>query len=171
MKKLLSLLCIVLLSFSVLFANASKEAKEAQINLVWYQWFDAETHTVELEPIVAEFEKTHPNVHIEIADISSENYWDRLALDIASGVEGDIITLDTGAGLAGYYSQREGGAFLALDDYIKGKVLEDGTRLEEDVYLIDSVKKDGHVVALPYIMFSAPMTAYKIGRASCRERV
>lgn len=161
MKKLLSLLCIVLLSFSVLFANGSKEAKEEQINLVWYQWFDAETHTVELEPIVAEFEKTHPNVHIEIADISSENYWDRLALDIASGVEGDIITLDTGAGLAGYYSQREGGAFLALDDYIKGKVLEDGTRLEEDVYLIDSVKKDGHVVALPYIMFSAPMTAYR----------
>jgi len=131
-----------------------------KINLVWYQWFDAETQKNELTPIVQEFEKVNPNVHIELAAISSETYWDRLALDIASGVEGDIVTLDTGAGLYGYYSQREGGAFLPLDSYIKGKVLADGTDLEKDVYLINSVKIDGKVVGLPYIMFSAPMTAY-----------
>lgn len=149
---------LLLASCALLFAGC--KAKESKIELVWYQWFDAETQKNELAPIVAEFEKAHPNVHIEVAAISSENYWDRLALDIASGVEGDIVTLDTGAGLYGYYSQREGGAFLALDDYIKGKVLEDGTDLQKDVYLIDSVKIDGKTVGLPYIMFSAPMTAY-----------
>lgn len=161
MKKALSILLCVLLVAGSLFAQGTSESKEDEkITLVWYQWFDAETHETELKPIIEEFQKTHPNVEIELAAISNEAYWDRLALDIASNAEGDIITLDTGAGLQTYYGQREGGAFISLDDYIKGYVLEDGTRLEEDVYLIDSVKKDGHVVALPYIMFSAPMTAY-----------
>jgi multiple sugar transport system substrate-binding protein len=162
MKRFLSLI----LAFSLLSMTVSAWGKKGsssrvkKINLVWYQWFDAETQKNELTPIITEFEKTHPNVHIELAAISSETYWDRLALDIASGVEGDIITLDTGAGMYGYYSQREGGAFLPLDKYIKGKVLEDGTSLEKDVYLINSVKIDGRIVGLPYIMFSAPMTAY-----------
>lgn len=161
MKKILTILCVVLAVSAAVFASGSSE-KSGDITLVWYQWFDAETHETELKPIIEEFEKTHPGVHIELAAISNENYWDRLALDIASNAEGDIITLDTGAGLESYYSQREGGAFINLDDYIKGYVLDDGTRLEEDIYMIDSVKKDGHVVALPYIMFSAPMTAYRI---------
>lgn len=161
MKKLVSIVGIILLiCCGTAFANGSPE-KDDQITLVWYQWFDAETHETELKPIIEEFEKTHPNVHIELAAISSETYWDRLALDIASNAEGDIITLDTGAGLEGYYSQRKGGAFIPLDDYIKGYVLDDGTRLEEDIYMIDSVKKNGKIVALPYIMFSAPMTAYR----------
>ena len=160
MKKALIVLFVALLSLSMVFANGTKEAGDEKITLVWYQWFDAETHEKELKPIIEEFQKTHPNVEIELAAISNETYWDRLALDIASNAEGDIITLDTGAGLESYYSQREGGAFISLDDYIKGYVLEDGTRLEEDIYLIDSVKKNGNVVALPYIMFSAPMTAY-----------
>ncbi len=158
MKKLF-VICLMILSVSFAFAGGASEENE-QITLVWYQWFDAETHENELTPIIEAFEETHPNVHIELAAFSSEAYWDRLALDIASGVEGDIITLDTGAGLEGYYSQREGGAFIPLDDYIDGYVLEDGTSLEEDIYMIDSVKKDGHIVALPYIMFTAPMTAY-----------
>lgn len=160
MKRLLTVAICVLLSLSFVFAAGQKESGDEKITLVWYQWFDAETHETELKPIIEEFQKTHPNIEIELAAISNETYWDRLALDIASNAEGDIITLDTGAGLESYYAQRDGGAFINLDDYIKGYVLEDGTRLEEDVYLIDSVKKDGHVVALPYIMFSAPMTAY-----------
>lgn len=159
MKRIVSILCMsVLLSAAVCALGGNDTG--GKINLVWYQWFDAETQKNELTPIVQEFEKVNPNVHIELAAISSETYWDRLALDIASGVEGDIVTLDTGAGLYGYYSQREGGAFLPLDSYIKGKVLADGTDLEKDVYLINSVKIDGKVVGLPYIMFSAPMTAY-----------
>lgn len=134
---------------------------EKKITLTWYQWFDATAHETELLPTIAEFEKLHPNVSVELSAIPNEAYWDRLALDIASGVEGDIVTLDTGAGLMGYYSQRPGGAFIPLDNYIKGYVLPDGTNLEKDVLMIDSVKIDGKVVALPYIMFTAPMTAYR----------
>lgn len=160
MKKVLTILSVVFLCTGMVFASGSSEKKSESITLVWYQWFDAETHENELKPIIAEFEKANPNVHIELAAISNEAYWDRLALDIASNAEGDIITLDTGAGLESYYAQRTNGAFLPLDDYIKGYTLNDGTKLEEDVYLIDSVIKNGHIVALPYIMFSAPMTAY-----------
>jgi multiple sugar transport system substrate-binding protein len=159
MRKALIMLIVILLLPAVLFAAGEKE--EEKIVLTWYQWFDATAHETELLPTIAEFEKLHPNVTIELAAIPNEAYWDRLALDIASGVEGDIVTLDTGAGLMGYYSQRPEGAFIPLDDYIKGYTLPDGTRLEDDVLLIDSVKINGNVVALPYIMFSAPMTAYR----------
>ncbi|HOQ78371.1 MAG TPA: sugar ABC transporter substrate-binding protein [Candidatus Cloacimonas sp.] len=159
MKKVCVFLLVVLLLLpALLFAGGQKEEK---IVLTWYQWFDAKAHETELLPTIAEFEKIYPNVKVELAAIPNEAYWDRLALDIASGVEGDIVTLDTGAGLMGYYSQRPGGAFIPLDKYIKGYVLPDGTRLEEDILLIDSVKIEGNIMALPYIMFSAPMTAYR----------
>ncbi len=159
MKKMIQILIIMILIPAALFAAGSKE--DEKIVLTWYQWFDATAHETELMPMIEEFEKLHPNVTVELAAIPNEAYWDRLALDIASGVEGDIVTLDTGAGLMGYYSQRPEGAFIPLDDYIDGYVLPDGTRLEDDVLLIDSVKVDGDVVALPYIMFSAPMTVYR----------
>jgi ABC-type glycerol-3-phosphate transport system substrate-binding protein len=163
MKKLALLATIALFAVTSVYANGSNEEKatgDQQVNLTWYQWFDAETHEKELEPLIQEFEQKHPNIHIELSAISNENYWDRLALDIASGVEGDIVTLDTGAGINSYYNQREGGAFIPLDDYIKGYTLDDGTNLEKDIYQIDSVKRNGHVIALPYLMFTAPMTAY-----------
>lgn len=158
MKRVLLILVVIILISASIFGAGKKEEK---ITLTWYQWFDAKAHKTELLPTIAEFEKLYPNVKVELAAIPNESYWDRLALDIASGVEGDIVTLDTGAGLMGYYSQRPGGAFIPLDDYIKGYVLSDGTRLEQDVMMIDSVKVDGKIVGLPYIMFSAPMTAYR----------
>ena len=159
MKKMLKIFIVLMLVPAALFSAGSKE--DEKIVLTWYQWFDATAHETELMPMIKEFEKLNPNVTVELAAIPNEAYWDRLALDIASGVEGDIVTLDTGAGLMGYYSQRPEGAFIPLDEYIDGYVLPDGTRLEEDVLLIDSVKVNGDVVALPYIMFSAPMTVYR----------
>ncbi|MBA7527080.1 hypothetical protein ES705_19254 [subsurface metagenome] len=161
MKKIFLILLVLFLMLALLFSVSAQGKGEEKIVLTWYQWFDANTHENVLKPTIAEFETLHPNVKIELAAIPNETYWDRLALDIASGVEGDIVTLDTGAGLMGYYSQRSEGAFIPLDDYIKGYTLPDGTSLEHDVMLIDSVKANGHVVALPYIMFSAPMTAYR----------
>ena len=159
MKKI-ALILMLLMSISFV-TPAYTEQKEKQIVLTWYQWFDATTHETELVPTISEFEKLYPNVKVELSDIPNETYWDRLALDIASGVEGDIVTLDTGAGLMGYYSQRPNGSFIPLDDYIKGYVLPDGTRLEEDILLIDSVKANGKIIGLPYIVFFAPMTAYR----------
>ena len=162
MKRTLLLMLVLMLIPAFIFAGGTEE-KEEEIVLTWYQWFDANTHENVLQPTIDEFEALHPNVKIELSAISNDAYWDRLALDIASGVEGDIVTLDTGAGLMGYYSQRPGGAFITLEDYIKGYTLPDGTSLEKDIMLIDSVKAEGKVVALPYIMFSAPMTAYRKG--------
>lgn len=161
MKRTVFILTLVLLVFFSFSVPTYAEQKEKQIVLTWYQWFDATTHETELMPTISEFEKLYPNVKVELSDIPNEAYWDRLALDIASGVEGDIVTLDTGAGLMGYYSQRPNGSFIPLDDYIKGYVLPDGTRLEEDILLIDSVKANGKIIGLPYIVFFAPMTAYR----------
>ena len=160
MKKIV--LFLVLAMGLTSFLTAAGEAdKGKKVVLTWYQWFDAQTHERELQPTIQAFQELHPNVTVELSAIPNEAYWDRLALDIAGGVEGDIVTLDTGAGLLGYYSQRPEGAFIPLDEYIKGYVLPDGTNLEKDVMMVDSVKIDGNIVALPYIMFNAPMTAYR----------
>lgn len=82
-------------------------------------------------------------------------------VDIAGNTEGDIVTLDTGAGMNAYNSARPGGAFLKLDEYIKGYTLDDGTSLEKDIMLIDDMKRGGHYIALPYIWFVAPHTFYR----------
>lgn len=161
MKKIITFSLISIISISFIFSSGKSEANENPlITLTWYQWFDAETQEKELTPIIEAFEAENPNIKIELSAISNENYWDRLALDIASGVEGDIVTLDTGAGINTYYNQRKNGAFIPLDDYIKDCVLDDGTNLETDIYQIDSIKRDGNIVAIPYLMFTAPMTAY-----------
>jgi len=161
MKRLIAFLILVFTILIFLCSTVYSAEKNEQIVLNWYQWFDATTHETELIPTIAEFEKLYPNIKVELAAIPNEAYWDRLALDIASGVEGDIVTLDTGAGLMGYYSQRPNGAFIPLDEYIKGYVLHDGTILEEDILGIDSVKADGKIIGLPYIVFFAPVTAYR----------
>ena len=160
MKKIVFLLSLTLTVGTMLF-SAGQAEEDGEVTLNWYQWFDAATHERELIPTIEAFQEIYPNVSVELAAIPNEAYWDRLALDIASGVEGDIVTLDTGAGLLGYYSQRPEGAFIPLDSYIDGYILPDGTNLEEDVMMIDSVKINGNVVGLPYIMFNAPMTAYR----------
>lgn len=114
-----------------------------------------------LDWAIAEFEQQHPDVVIEPLSITNEAYWDRLALEIVSGTEACIVALDTGAGMSGYYGLREGGAFIGLDDYIDGYVLPDGTSLAEDILLIDNHRIDGKTIALPYIWFAAPHTAYR----------
>jgi len=92
--------------------------------------------------------------------IPNTDYFKQIAVDIATNNEADIVTLDTGDGISAYYNIRKGGAFITLDDYMKGYVLDDGTELNK-IDLIDSVKKNGKVVALPWFTFAAPVTIYR----------
>lgn len=74
------------------------------------------------------YEAKNPNVEIVYYGPPYDEYWDKLAIEIISGTEADIVQLQDGAArYATYASLREGetGAFLNLDPYIKGTELED----------------------------------------------
>ena len=166
MKKVLKMLGLLALVPCCLFANGSAESSQSgaktgqKITLDWTFWASEKELDLFCRPAISEFEKENPNIHINLIFIQNTDYFKQLAVDIAANNEADIITLDTGDGLSAYYNIRKGGSFLPLENYLKGYVLDDGTKLE-DVDLIDSVKKDGHVVALPWFTFAAPVTIYR----------
>ncbi len=166
MKWLFRALVALALTFALAgfaFAKGSQENSQTKHATVkWYQWWYSDPVRGPLVTAeVEEFQKTHPNITVEPAAITSQAYWDQVPLDIASGTEGDIVTLDTGAGMNQYYNQRPGGAFVALDKYIKGYTLPDGTNLEKDIVLLDQMKRDGKTIALPFLWFTAPETVYR----------
>nr|WP_321261203.1 sugar ABC transporter substrate-binding protein [uncultured Sphaerochaeta sp.] len=166
MRKIMIILCIALLIPGYLFANGGSEKSgstgksEEKITLDWTFWATEKELDIFARPAIEEFEKQNPNIHINLIFIANTDYFKQLAVDIATNNEADIVTLDTGDGISAYYNIRKGGAFIPLDDYMKGYVLDDGTELEK-IDLIDSVKKNGQVVALPWFTFAAPVTIYR----------
>ena len=152
---------LLLLIGALSFASGKSEAASGPITLRYYQWFNQGPRGEVIAKDVEEFQKLYPNIKIEPAAITNDAYWDRLAIDIASGVEGDICTIDTGSGMTGYYSQRQGGSFIALDDYIKGYKLPDGTNLETDLLALEFMKRNGKTIAMPYIQYFSPHTGLR----------
>ncbi len=156
-------LLMLLVLTGIVFAKGTSESSAGkQITIKWDQWWASDPVRGPIATWEAEqFHKTHPNVTVVPAAINAQAYWDQMPLDIASGTEGDVVTLDTGAGMNQYYNQRPGGAFVALDKYIEGTVLPDGTNLSKDIVLLDQMKRDGKTIALPFLWFAAPQTAYR----------
>ena len=149
-NKLMAIFVLSVLVVSFAFSSGEQDTTGDGITLRYYQWWNIPGIGAEnMVPEIEAFESLYPNVKIEAAAITNDAYWDRLTLDIASNVEGDIVHLDS-TGMLGYHRQRQGGAFLALDDYIKGYTLPDGTSLENDIMGLELMKRDGKIIALPY---------------------
>lgn len=161
MRRLLSLAMLMILVPMILFGGGGQESEEDIVTIRYQQWWNSGVRAENLAWNIERFQELYPNIRVEPMAITNEEYWDRLTLDIASGTEGDVVALDTGAGLTGYYLQRSGGAFIDLREYVDGYTLHDGTVLTEDVLLIDTLERDGKLIALPYIAFYAPHTAYR----------
>lgn len=135
---------------------------QEEINIQFQTWFYTDpVRGANIDQDIAEFEERYPNVNIEPLAITNETYWNRLTLDITSNTEACIVALDTGAGMNAYNNLRPGGAFLPLNDYIEGYTLDDGTVLSEDILLMETVERDGSIIALPYNWFTASATAYR----------
>lgn len=150
-------ICLVLMLLITSVATAQEK-----ITLGFQQWFYGDPNVGKImDWYIGKFEEKYPNVEIKPASITNEMYWDKLAVDIIGNAEDDIVTLDTGSGMYGHYRLRPGGTFISLDDYIEGYILEDGTSLENDIMLMDQMKRDGHYIALPHNWFVATNTAYR----------
>ena len=162
MKKLGMMLLLCLLASTLIFAAGDKEAKAGSgvVELNWSHWFPEVEQQRFITPAIERFEKENPNIKINQIYIQNVDYFKQLAVDIAANNEADICTLDTGDGFSAYHNIRKGGAFLPLDDRIKGYVLSDGTKLE-DVDLVYSSQMNGKTVALPWFTYAAPVTIYR----------
>ena len=162
MKKVAMIILFCLLSIAFVFASGDKEAKADSeiVELTWTYWFGEANQKQFINPAIEKFEQENPNIKIKQIFVQNVNYFKQLAVDIAANNEADICTLDTGDGLSAYYNIRKGGAFLPLDDRIKGYVLSDGTKLE-NVDLIHSSQISGKTIALPWFTYAAPVTIYR----------
>ncbi len=155
MKRTGVLLFIMLAVMSVLVSAAPVKIKIA----TW--WMNDPVRAKNMEQSIREFEKLNPNVKVEALVVPNGTYWDKLYLDIANDNEADIVAVDTGAGISSYDSTRPGGAFIPLDDYIKGYKLKDGTDLEKDILFLRNVQRNGKTIAMPFISFYAANTLYR----------
>lgn len=136
--------CIaIMVTVGLLLTSTIAWAAQDKIVLRFYTWYYTGPDGPAIDGYIDDFEKKFPNVKIDPAAITNRDYWSRLTLDIMSNVEGDIVGLD-GTAMGAYYYLRPGGAFISLDEYIEG------TSLEDDLILMDDMKKDDHYIALPY---------------------
>lgn len=163
LAQLLIAVALLVITTGFVFASGSSESSKSQsVTIKWDQWWASDPVRGPIATWEADqFHKLHPNITVVPSAINAKAYWDQMPLDLASGTEGDIVTLDTGAGMNQYYNQRPGGAFVTLDKYITGKVLDDGTNLSKDIVLLDQMKRDGKTIALPFLWFAAPQTVYR----------
>ncbi|WP_010272745.1 ABC transporter substrate-binding protein [Paenibacillus senegalensis] len=122
---------LVLLSGAVLAGCGSESGSNGggsggneQITLTFETSLYAETpHKRAIDALVQRYSEINPDVRIVIHGADYENFWDKLTTEVIAGTQGDIVQMYP-ENLATYHSLAEGGAFLNLDQYIKGTDLE-----------------------------------------------
>jgi len=104
-------------------------------------WWGSDTRHRMTEEIIAEFEKTHPNIDIQPEFTGWNDYWDRLATNTAAGDMPDIVQHD--ADYLREYAER--GALLELDEYMPNVI--DPAKLDESV--LGTGEVEGKTYAIP----------------------
>jgi len=139
---------VMMVVVSLLLISTIACGAQSKIELTFYQWYYTEAkYGPVIDGYIGAFEEKFPNVKVNPVAITNRDYWDRLTMDIMSGVEGDVVGVDQ-ASMAAYYYLRPEGAFISLDKYIEG------TSFAEDLVLLDDMEEDGHCIALPYNWFT-----------------
>lgn len=134
---------VVLLSGTALAGCGSSEGSGSdQITLTFETSLYAEApHKKAIDSLVQRYNEINPDVKIVIHGADYENFWDKLTTEVIAGTQGDIVQVYP-ENLATYHSLSDGGAFLNLDEYIKG------TDLEQDLIGQDLTTIDGSYYAI-----------------------
>ncbi|GAA2359838.1 extracellular solute-binding protein [Saccharopolyspora halophila] len=104
-------------------------------------WWGSDTRHRMTQEMIAEFEKTHPNIDVQPEFTGWNDYWDRLATNTAGGDMPDIVQHD--ADYLREYAER--GALLDLGEYMPGVI--DPSKLDESVLRTGEV--EGKTYAIP----------------------
>lgn len=135
-KSSLSLAALVLMLTTVLSAcsgggstsagsgDSGDSSKGGKVTLTFEtSVYAEEPHKKAIDALIAKYNEINPNVEIKVHGTDYENFWDKLTTEVIAGQQGDIVQVYP-ENINTYNSLVEGGAFVNLDEYIKGKDLE-----------------------------------------------
>lgn len=80
-------------------------------------------HKKAIDMLLQKYNELNPNVEITVHGTDYNNFFNKLTTEVVARTQGDIVQLYP-ENIARYNSLVEGGAFVNLDSYIKGKDLE-----------------------------------------------
>ncbi|WP_313077002.1 ABC transporter substrate-binding protein [Lacrimispora sp.] len=124
--------------------KASEPAKSAEgkTTLKWSVWDISKT--TYYQPLIDAFEKSHPDVKIEMVDLGSTDYQTVLATELTgSGSNFDVVTVKD---VPGYMTLVNKGVLEPLDSYIQSS----GVDLTQYKGLTDQIKVEDKLYELPF---------------------
>lgn len=122
--------------------DADKEEKSAEKVKITFSAWDVDTQLPYVRPMVEEFMKQNDNIDVEIIDIPSADYTNKLSIDLNGGAASDVIMIkdaDT------TFSLNKKGQLADLSEYISKDVVD------LSIYngLAENFNFDGKQVGMP----------------------
>lgn len=146
MKKALTIILVLCLAFSSVFAQGTKEAAattaEGTTNLKWALWDIAST--TYYEPLIKAYEAKNPNVKIEMLDLGSADFMTMLQTQLSGGDSSiDVVTIKD---IPGYNNLVKRNLLLNLNDKIKSE------KVDVSLYggTTDQISVDGKLYGIPF---------------------
>ncbi|TCL71571.1 carbohydrate ABC transporter substrate-binding protein (CUT1 family) [Hydrogenispora ethanolica] len=120
-KRFFKLIGLCALFTLIMFTLAAEAAPKTVTLKLWHLWAaDTEANKIPMQKVVAAFEKSHPNIKIEVDAVENQTYKTKIKTAIAANEAPDIF-FSWGAGFAQPFVDSK--KVLALDPYLK-----DGTK-------------------------------------------
>lgn len=152
MKKWIALLFVMLMVMAGCVAPAATtssesaaasgvEAASEPVNLKWTVWDNATTPY--WQAAADAFHDANPNITVEIVDISSQEYTDKLNIMLSGGDDTDIITIKD---IPGYNGLITRGQIDALNSQVEAA----GIDLSAFAGAAEQLTTDGNLYALPF---------------------
>lgn len=141
MKKFLSFMMIVFLSFCI-FANGNSEKNDGVVTLNWYSHAASLENTQ--EEIIAKFNETHPDIHIQVIELPEATNDKLQALLIALQSGDDSIDFFN-ADVTWTATFASAGLIDPLDEYFP-----EAERAEFVPGMIEAATWDGHIYGFPF---------------------
>lgn len=146
MKKALTIILVLCLAFSSVFAQGTKEAAattaEGTTNLKWALWDIAST--TYYEPLIKAYEAKNPNVKIEMLDLGSADFMTMLQTQLSGGDSSiDVVTIKD---IPGYNNLVKRNLLMNLNDKIKSE------KVDVSLYggTTDQISVDGKLYGIPF---------------------
>jgi len=93
MKKLIITVLVCGLTVSGVFAAGGSQSSRGKTTLTFYSWADSGAERTMLESVAADYEASHPNIHIE-QNYGGTEYLSKINTMIASGTTPDVFQIN-----------------------------------------------------------------------------
>jgi len=140
MKRLMVLVCLTVMLASIVFAAGTAEQKVSETSKteVRVSWWGGDPRHEKYRLMLDEYEKQNPNITVTREFSGWDGYFDKLAVQAASGNLPDVIHMHLTK--VSDYAKR--GAMLPLDDLVAKKIID---LTDFNQAIIDSGKIDGKI--------------------------